>query len=208
MQPAAEVNFDGLAGPTHNYAGLAFGNLASMANRWQVSNPKAAALQGLEKMRRLADMGLCQGILPPQERPDLKLLRRAGFGGSDSAMLDQARQHEPSLLAASYSASAMWVANAATVSPSADTADGRLHFTPANLASHLHRSIESEATERLFRTVFANAELFEIHAPLPASSMLADEGAANHMRLCADHGETGLEVFVYGRNTRPYVLTW
>ena len=198
MRPAAELNLDGLPGPTYNHAGLAFGNLASMANRLQVSNPKAAAIQGLEKMRLLMEMGLPQGVLPPQERPDLGLLRRAGFGGSESAMLQRARRCEPELLAASYSAAAMWVANAATISPSADTADARVHLTPANLSSHLHRSIESEATERLLRSVFADEEHFAVHAPLPGSSLLRDEGAANHVRLCSEHGSAGLELFVYG----------
>ena len=27
---AYEVNFDGLVGPTHNYAGLSYGNVASL----------------------------------------------------------------------------------------------------------------------------------------------------------------------------------
>ena len=198
MPTSMEVNLDGLPGPTHNYAGLAFGNLASMANRWQVSNPKAAALQGLRKMELFMELGLHQGVLPPQERPDLNLLRRAGFCGSDSTILQRALDREPELFTAAYSASAMWVANAATVSPSADTADGRVHFTPANLSTHVHRALETEATRRLLRTVFSDEEFFEVHSPLPAGASLRDEGAANHVRLCAEHGSAGLEVFVYG----------
>ena len=53
---AREVNFDGLVGPTHNYSGLSFGNVASMDNRTTASNPRAAALQGLQKMKTLADL--------------------------------------------------------------------------------------------------------------------------------------------------------
>ncbi|MGA8031441.1 MAG: N-succinylarginine dihydrolase, partial [Casimicrobiaceae bacterium] len=44
------MNFDGIPGPTHNYSGLAQGNLAAERNAQQVSNPREAALQGLEKM--------------------------------------------------------------------------------------------------------------------------------------------------------------
>jgi succinylarginine dihydrolase len=45
-----EINFDGLVGPTHHYAGIAFGNTASELHAFEISNPKAAALQGLKKM--------------------------------------------------------------------------------------------------------------------------------------------------------------
>jgi succinylarginine dihydrolase len=201
MPPAFELNLDGLPGPTHNFAGLACGNLASMSNRFQESNPQAAALEGLEKMRLLMELGLPQGVLPPQERPHLDLLRRAGFGGKETTMLQQVRQFAPELLAASYSAAAMWVANAATVSPSADTADGRVHLTPANLSSHLHRSIESAATARVLRRIFADDEHFTIHSPLPAAPLLCDEGAANHLRFFPENGEEGVEVFVYGKSS-------
>ncbi|WP_213976190.1 N-succinylarginine dihydrolase, partial [Serratia marcescens] len=78
-----EVNFDGLVGPTHHYAGLSFGNEASTQHQNSVSNPKLAAKQGLLKMKALADLGFQQGVLPPQERPHLPMLRRLGFSGSD-----------------------------------------------------------------------------------------------------------------------------
>lgn len=198
---AYEVNFDGLVGPTHNYAGLSFGNLASQKHGQTISNPREAALQGLAKMKYLADLGLKQGVLPPQRRPDLVLLRRLGFGGSDAEVLWKASKHEPRLLAAAYSASSMWAANAATVSPGADTADGRVHFTPANLVTQFHRSIESVSTAALLKSIFADENLFAHHPALPASALLADEGAANHTRLCASHGSRGLELFVYGRGT-------
>ena len=38
------MNFDGLPGPTHNYSGLARGNLAAERNAQQVANPREAAL--------------------------------------------------------------------------------------------------------------------------------------------------------------------
>ena len=121
-----EANFDGLVGPTHNYAGLAYGNLASALNAEKPSNPREAALQGLRKMKALHDLGVPQGVLPPHERPHLPTLRALGFGGKDAEVLGAAHREAPGLLAAASSASAMWVANAATVSPSADAADGRV----------------------------------------------------------------------------------
>ncbi len=202
MKPKAfEVNFDGLVGPTHNYAGLSYGNIASMEHGLTVSNPKAAVLQGLDKMKLLLDMGLVQGVLPPHERPDLKTLRRLGFQGSDAKILSTAARKSPLLLAACYSASSMWTANAATVSPSADTADGLVHFTPANLVSQFHRSIEAEFTAVLLRTIFRDETAFVHHAALPAASHFSDEGAANHTRLCSSHEKVGLELLVYGRES-------
>ncbi len=196
--PDWEANFDGLVGPTHNFAGLAFGNLASMKNRQRTSQPRSAALEGLRKMKVLLTMGIPQAVLPPHERPDLDLLRRAGFTGTASRIIDTAYHRAPELLAASYSASSMWTANAATVSPSADTADGRIHVTPANLVSQLHRSIEPDQTTRLLRKIFSNSQHFVVHEPLPAGGFFRDEGAANHTRLCQAYGEPGIEIFAYG----------
>ena len=195
---AHEVNFDGLIGPTHNYAGLSFGNVASAAHQGQASSPKRAALQGLAKMKLAAELGGRQAVLPPQDRPDVALLRAVGFGGDEAAVIARAHRESPQLLAACYSASSMWAANAATVSPSADTADGRVHFTPANLISTLHRSLEPMATERALRLIFADERRFVVHAPLPATLAFSDEGAANHTRLCAAFGEPGVEVFTFG----------
>lgn len=196
---ACEANFDGLVGPTHNYAGLSVGNIASASHRDQPSSPRDAALQGLAKMRRLMALGLVQGVLAPQERPDMATLRQLGFHGSDAQVLSRAAREAPRLLAACCSASSMWAANAATVSPSADCADGRVHFTPANLVSKLHRSLEPDTTARILRATFADERQFAHHRPLPASEVLGDEGAANHNRLCRDHAEPGVELFVYGR---------
>jgi succinylarginine dihydrolase len=198
-EPAVEANFDGLVGPTHNYAGLSLGNIASLKNAEQPSNPRAAALQGLTKMRTLANWGLAQGLLPPQERPHIPTLRRLGFSGSEADILFKARRQAPALLAAASSASSMWVANAATITPSADSMDGRVHFTPANLCTHLHRAIEWETTARILQATFRAPQHFVHHAALPATPALGDEGAANHTRLCTDYGAPGLELFVYGR---------
>ncbi|MBL1377920.1 N-succinylarginine dihydrolase [Zobellella iuensis] len=195
-----EANFDGLVGPTHNYAGLSYGNVASQSNAQDVSSPKEAAKQGLKKMKALTDLGLVQGVLAPQERPDIHTLRRLGFTGTDAQVLEKAFREDPVLLAACCSASSMWTANAATVSPSADTADGRIHFTPANLTNKFHRSIEHEVTGRILGRVFADERYFRHHQALPTNDYFGDEGAANHTRLCADYGQAGVELFVYGRS--------
>ena len=199
-----EANFDGLVGPTHNYAGLSFGNVASLSNAAAVSNPRAAAKQGLKKAKALADMGMVQGMLAPQERPDLHTLRRIGFTGSDAEVLNKAAKQAPALLRACCSASSMWTANAATVSPSADCRDGKLHFTPANLVDKLHRSIEPITTGNILAATFNNDKHFSHHQHLPEHASFGDEGAANHTRLCREYGETGIELFVYGQQaTNP-----
>lgn len=196
---AVEANADGLIGPTHSYAGLSPGNLASSLNKGEASNPRAAVLQGLDKMKRLADLGLPQYVLPPHERPNIPFLRGLGFTGSDARVLEKAWKDAPSFAAAACSASTMWAANAATVTPSADSADGRVHFTPANLVTNLHRSLEHPQTKQALDALFPDPERFAVHDALPSVAHLADEGAANHVRLCADHGEPGVNLLVWGR---------
>lgn len=196
--PHREFNFDGLVGPTHNYAGLSFGNVASAANLNAVANPKQAALQGLAKMHALATRGFPQAVLPPQQRPNFGLLRRLGFTGSEADMLAQAQRDAPALLASAWSASAMWTANAATVSPAADTGDGRTHFTVANLNNKLHRAQEQAQTARVLRAIFSDPDCFVVHDALPGSPALGDEGAANHTRLYGASEQAGVEIFVYG----------
>ena len=176
--PAREVNFDGIVGPTHNYAGLSFGNLASTRHEHQVSRPREAALQGLEKMKFVHDLGVCQAVLPPQRRPHLEFFETLGFAGKPSDIIEDVYRCDPSLLAAGFSASNMWTANAATVSPSTDCRDGRLHITPANLVNGLHRSIESNETTQTLRAIFHDESRFVIHEPLPGCQALSDEGAA------------------------------
>jgi len=198
MNKANEANFDGLVGPTHNYSGLSFGNVASLNNVDRPSNPKEAAKQGLTKMKALADLGFIQGVLAPHERPHIPSLRRLGFSGSDAQVLQQAAKKAPNILAAASSASCMWTANAATVSPSADTHDGRIHFTPANLVNKFHRSIEHETTGSILASTFSNTNHFYHHQALPSVDHFGDEGAANHTRFCAEYGDRGIEFFVYG----------
>lgn len=198
---AFEVNFDGLVGPTHNYAGLSFGNVASTKSKLSASNPKEAALQGLNKMRRLSDMGVKQAILPPQERPYLKALRALGYSGSDNEIINQASKEDPYIFASANSASSMWTANAATVSPSADTADQKVHLTPANLANKFHRSFEHETTQRVLKNIFTDTSKFTIHDAIPNGINFGDEGAANHNRFCNSYGEAGVELFVFGKTT-------
>jgi len=194
---AQEANFDGLIGPTHNYGGLSDGNLASATNAGLIASPRAAALQGLEKMKTLYEAGLWQGILPPQQRPHLPTLRRAGFKGPDLQVFEAAWLEAPRLMKNCLSASSMWAANAATVSPSADSRDDKLHLTPANLSTMLHRSIEHPQTQRALETAFPFAN---VHPALAEQSVFADEGAANHVRLCGSRGVQGIELFVYGRD--------
>jgi succinylarginine dihydrolase len=184
--PLREINFDGIVGPSHNYAGLSFGNVASMGHAGEVSQPRAAALQGIEKMRANLALGLAQGIFLPHPRPHRAWLERLG------TTIEEA---EPALAASAMSASAMWAANAATVSPAKDTADGKCHLTPANLRTMPHRSHEWSSTLDQLQIAFRD-DHFEIHPPVPAA--FGDEGAANHMRIAAAHSERGIEVFVYG----------
>jgi len=181
-----EINFDGIVGPTHNYAGLSLGNLASARNAGDVSRPRAAALQGIEKMRANLELGLAQGILLPHPRPHRAWLAELGTSIEEA---------EPALAANALSSSAMWAANAATVSPSPDTLDGKCHLTVANLRTMPHRSHEWPATLAQLKIALAGPD-FAVHGPVP--SAFGDEGAANHMRLTPGHGEPGVEVFVYG----------
>ncbi|MCB9026724.1 MAG: N-succinylarginine dihydrolase [Bdellovibrionaceae bacterium] len=195
-----EANFDGLIGPTHNYAGLSLGNIASMGNKKQISNPREAAIQGLNKMKSLVDLGFVQGVLAPQSRPDISTLRRLGFSGTkDIDVISKAAKIAPDILKSLSSASSMWTANAATISPSADTQDAKVHITPANLVNKFHRFIESPSTVKILKSTFCNVDYFVHHKPLPAHESFGDEGAANHTRLCRDYGDTGVELFVYGR---------
>ncbi|MBM3070783.1 N-succinylarginine dihydrolase [Lelliottia sp. RWM.1] len=196
---AREVNFDGLVGLTHHYAGLSFGNEASTKHRFQVSNPKLAAKQGLLKMKALSDAGFPQAVIPPQERPNVPVLRQLGFSGSDEQVVEKAGTQVSHLLSAVSSASSMWVANAATVAPSADTLDGKVHLTVANLNNKFHRATEAGTTERVLRAIFRHEGHFSVHGALPQVAMFGDEGAANHNRLGGDYGDPGLQLFIYGR---------
>ena len=187
-----EINFDGIIGPSHNYAGLSLGNLASSKNAGHVSRPRAAALQGLDKMRANLALGLVQGIFVPQPRPAHGWLMELG------TRIDEA---EHVIAANAMSASAMWAANAATVSPAPDSADGKCHLTVANLKTMPHRSHEWPATLAQLKLAFAR-DAFAVHGPVPTA--FGDEGAANHMRLAPSHGEAGVEVFVYGVSGGPF----
>jgi succinylarginine dihydrolase len=194
-----EFQFDGLVGPTHNYGGLSRGNLASAMHEGQESNPKAAARQGLAKMRFVMSLGVKQAVLPPHERPHLGCLRRLGYAGRDEDVIAAASRGDGFYLRLCSSASAMWAANAATVSPSSDALDGRVHLTPANLPSMFHRAIEAPTTRRVLQAIFAAASRFVVHEPLPGGDQFADEGAANHLRLATREGF--VHIFAWGRRT-------
>lgn len=206
MNDVFEINFDSLVGPTHNYSGLSEDNIASNKSEGLPSSPKQAALQGLAKMKFLADLGLKQAVLPPHPRPLISALKHFGFTGSDEDILKAAQKEDPHLLSAASSASYMWTANAATITPSLDALDRKLHVTPANLLTSFHRTIESPETTQILKSIFKNPALFAIHPPLFPSASLADEGAANHTRLCPNHGVQGLHFFVYGRSGFPNTL--
>lgn len=196
---AYEVNFDGIVGPTHNYSGLSYGNIASKSNQAAISNPREAALQGLAKMKFLADLGIKQAVLPPHERPHIPTLRSLGFQGDDSEILKTVATESPELLQAILSSAAMWVANAATICPSSDSHDKKVHFTPANLSSKFHRSIEFPTTQKILKKVFPGPNYFVHHDSLPAGTYFSDEGAANHNRFCRNYGTPGVQLFIYGR---------
>jgi len=187
-----EINFDGIVGPSHNYAGLSLGNLAATAHAGTVSYPREAALQGLEKMRHSRALGLAQGFFVPLPRPNQAWL--------EELAVDETT--DTGLIAGAWSASAMWTANAASVSPAPDTADGRCHLTAANLVTMPHRAHEWPDTLRQLRLAFADSAQFSVHGPVPPS--FGDEGAANHMRLCLSHDRPALEIFVYGRHGGPF----
>ncbi len=187
-----EINFDGIIGPSHNYAGLSLGNIASASNAGDTSYPRAAALQGLAKMRHNLALGLTQGFLLPLPRPNGAFLAAIGADGSEDRRL----------LAAAWSASSMWTANAATVSPAPDTADGRCHLTAANLVTMPHRSQEWPDTVKQLRLAFADSAHFVVHDAVPAC--FGDEGAANHMRMGSGHDAPGIEIFVYGKSGGPF----
>lgn len=194
-----EANIDTLVGPTHFYGGLSFGNIASTSNKALVSYPKKAALQGLEKMKLLSDLGIPQLILPPHPRPHIAMLKRLGFSGSEQQIIEQAYSLAPEILIQCSSSSAMWTANSAVVTPSSDSQDGKVHITPANLASHFHRSLEASFTSLLFKAIFHDGNFFTHHHPLPATSDFFDEGAANYTRF--SDRQKGLHLFVYGKSS-------
>ncbi len=193
MSALTEINFDGIIGPSHNYAGLSLGNIASSTNAGATAYPREAALQGIAKMRHNLELGLAQGFFMPLDRPNEGWLEALGTNIAAA---------EPHLRAAAFSASSMWAANAATVSPAPDAPDGKCHLTVANLQTMPHRSHEWPGTLAQLQLAFADPEHFAVHAPVP--SPFGDEGAANHMRLCSGHDAPGLEIFVYGKSGGPF----
>jgi len=193
MSALVEINFDGIIGPSHNYAGLSIGNIASSTNAGETAFPREAALQAIAKMRHNLDLGLAQGFFLPLDRPNETWLEMLGTSFAAA---------EPHVRAAAWSASSMWAANAATVSPAPDTVDQRCHLTVANLQTMPHRSHEWTGTLKQLQLAFADTDHFAVHAPVPAP--FGDEGAANHMRLCASHDAAGVEVFVYGVSGGPF----
>lgn len=195
-----EVQVDRLVSSTHHYGGLSFGNIASMGSIDQLSSPLNALLEGLEKMRRVAALGVRQLIVPPQPRPDLDFLKALGFSGDDQGLLEAAYKENSAYLRAAFSSSAMWMANSASIAPSCDAQDQKVHFTPANLLYYPHRSIETATTTRDLMHLFPPTSGFVHHTPLLKSDAFSDEGAANHTIFTRQHGVKGIHLFVFGRS--------
>ena len=144
-------------------------------------------------MRFVHSLGLAQVILPPPLRPNMALLERFGVS-LDEAALEEAGP----VIRSAYSASTMWSANAATVSPAPDTADGVLHLTIANLGQ---QPAPLSGSGRAICPVSHHfGAVARVHEALPAATPFTDEGAANHMRLSPAHGAAGVEIFIYGRD--------
>jgi succinylarginine dihydrolase len=110
--------------------------------------------------------------LLPHPRPHRGWLARLGTTIEDA---------DPVIAANAMSASAMWAANAATVSPAPDTLDGKCHLTPANLRTMPHRSNEWRSTLGQLLIAFRDGAHFQVHPPVPPA-----------------YGEPGIEIFVYG----------
>lgn len=201
IPPGYEINFDGIPGPTHNYSGLSYGNLASMTHRAAISNPKNAALQELKKMKFFLDRGHRQAVLPPDERPHLPTLRALGFSGPDSLIPEKVFRELPDILYATSSAASMWVANYATITPSIDSIDERVHITPANKSMTRHREIEAQFSSEVLQAIFPQRLYFAHHPPLPMGTFFSDEGAANHCHFCREYNQLGIHLFVYGKSS-------
>lgn len=201
---AYEINFDGLVGMTHTYAGLALGNVPSMEHAGEKSSPKQAALQGLNKMKLLYSLGIRQAVLPPHERPFLPALKRIGFTGAKEHVLNESSRVMPWFIPYVGSAAPMWTANAGTVTPSIDSSDSHVHITAANLTTYFHRAIEAETTSRILKAIFPNPVFFTHHPPLfDGGGIFKDEGSANQIRFCKNHQSPGVSLFVFGEKIQP-----
>lgn len=185
MNRAFEIHIESLTGPSY---------LPFQAEEIR-SFPKKTVMQQLEKIKFLMDLGVKQAIMPPQIRPDIQILRKLGFEGTEAQILENVFRESPHLLKACSSPDAMWGANSATTTPSLDALDNRLHITPANLSPEFHRLIETQTTTDYLRKIFNNPLHFTIHDPLPFS----DEGSANHIRFCKQPGSPGFHLFIFGR---------
>ncbi len=117
------VNFDGIPGPTHNYAGLARGNLAAERNARTGREPARGCAAGTRQGARARGPRLRAGRAAAARASRHRTrCARSASPARDADIVARAATDAPQLLAACSSAAAMWTANAATVSPSADTA--------------------------------------------------------------------------------------
>lgn len=183
-----ELQIETLPSPLFAYGGLARGDLASMKHAHHPSAPKLALFQHLEKCQRLHELGISVALFPPHPRPLFSVLKKIGF--------EKAEQTPLRWLAACSSSSFHWTANSASVTPSKESLDGKLHISIANLSNRFHRSLEPNHTKELLDLLFQNVKNTVIHSPLPAGLLFGDEGSANQMRI-----EGGHTLFIY--NEQP-----
>ena len=193
LMALVEINFDGIVGPSHNYAGLSLGNLAATANQGNVAFPRAAALQGVAKMRHNLRLGLAQGMLLPHPRPEPGLARRARHdcAGSAANLLarrvlglgDVGGQCGDRLARARTRRTAAATSRSPTCAPWRTAAtNGRRRWPSSGSPSPTTRH-------------------FAVHAPVPGT--FGDEGAANHMRLGAAPRRAGRRDLRLRRARRP-----
>ncbi len=152
-------------------------------------------------MKALADRGFAQAVLPPHERPDVARAARARLRRRRRRRcIARAARDAPQLLAACSSAAAMWVANAATVSPSADTADGRVHFTPANLRlAFPPRARSADDHARAARDLRRRGAASPCTIRCPRRRSSATKARRTTRGSPPTPARRGIELFVYGR---------
>ncbi len=192
-----QIFVDGIIGPTYHYGGMAVGNVLSQAHKHQESYPKKAALEGLEKMNQVRQLGCLQYVLPPLCKDVDRLLSLWGYEQGDmTSRLKALGYAHPYYLSALFSGASAWVANSCHITPSCDALDGICHITPANLVSCFHRHLDVDGYRDFLHQLFLNDELFQIYDPLPV--VYTDEGMANTIRLSGGN-ELGLYLHVYGK---------
>ena len=188
-----EINFDGIVGPSHNYAGLSLGNLASARNAGDVSYPRAAALQGLAKMRSNLALGLVQGLFVPLPRPATALARRAGHDIERGRTGDRRQCHE----------------RIGDVGGQCSDRQPRAGHRRRPLPPHRRQSEDDAAPQpRMARHAGATATGVRGATHLRSMPRFRAHSATRARPITCDwrrdHGEPGVEIFVYGVGGGPF----